>query len=94
MKAQWNNTIIADSERTIIMEGIHYFPQESLKKEYFKESKTESTCPWKGCASYYDLLVDNQTLENAAWYYKEPNSLIANLDHHVAFVEGIEIISE
>jgi len=72
MKASWENTIIAESKRTVVVEGNHYFPPESIKSEYFQASETHTTCPWKGLASYYDLRVGNNVNKDAAWYYLEP----------------------
>jgi len=69
MKAIWNDTIIAESNDTILVENNHYFPAESIKKEYFKPSSTHSTCPWKGVASYYNLEVNGAENKDAAWYY-------------------------
>jgi len=94
MKAQWNNTIIAESDATVIIEGNHYFPKESIKMEYLKESHTQSSCPWKGCASYYNIIVNGETHEDAAWYYAEPSPLTSNIKNHIAFWEGVEITSE
>ncbi|MDB5241362.1 MAG: hypothetical protein JWP57_1987, partial [Spirosoma sp.] len=72
MKAIWNGQIIANSDDTIVVENNHYFPKESVNSEYLTSSETQSTCPWKGQASYYSLSVDGQMNEDAAWYYPEP----------------------
>lgn len=91
MKAIWNNQIIAESNNTVVVEGNHYFPPESIKKEFFKESNTHSTCPWKGLASYYSIEVAGQTNTDAAWYYPEPKSAAAEIKDHVAFWKGVSV---
>ena len=68
MKAIWNDTIIAESDDTVVIEGNHYFPPESIKEEFFKSSETHTVCPWKGTASYYSLEVNGETNADAAWY--------------------------
>ncbi len=92
MKAIWNNTVLAESEDTIILENNHYFPASSIKKEYFKESDTHTTCPWKGLASYYTIAVDGQENVDAAWYYPEASDLAKQIQGHVAFWKGVEIV--
>ena len=72
MKAMWNETVIAESDDTIVVEGNHYFPQESIKKEFFEESGTHTRCFWKGVASYYNVVVNGDINKDAAWYYPEP----------------------
>ena len=91
MKAIWNNTIIAESHDTIVIEGNHYFPPESIKKEYFKSSSTNTVCPWKGTASYYTIEVDGKSNEDAAWYYPETSELAKSIKNHVAFWKGVTI---
>ena len=93
MKAVWNNTTIAESDDTVVVEGNHYFPRASIKSVNFKESTTTSDCHWKGIASYYHVEVDGQTNEDAAWYYAEPKEKAANIKDHVAFWKGVEVIS-
>ncbi len=85
MKAVWNGQTIAESDSTEVVEGNHYFPPESLNKEFLRESDTTSTCPWKGFANYYDIVVDGKTNAGAAWYYKNPSSKAAQIKDHVAF---------
>ncbi|MEO6348071.1 MAG: DUF427 domain-containing protein, partial [Aquaticitalea sp.] len=75
MKAIWNNQVIAESDRTVIIENNHYFPQDSIKKEYFKTSETHTICPWKGKASYYTIDVEGKQNADAAWYYPEVSAL-------------------
>ena len=72
MKASWENRVITESNETVVVEGNHYFPPDSIKKEFFLQSDTHSTCPWKGLASYYDLRVGKNVNKDAAWYYPEP----------------------
>ena len=91
MKAVWNNKIIAESDDTVIIENNHYFPADSIKKEYFKESGTHTTCPWKGQASYYTLEVDGQENVDAAWYYPKASELARQIEGRVAFWKGVEI---
>ncbi len=92
MKAIWNNTIIAESDETKIIEGNHYFPHESIKKEYFKSSETHTTCPWKGLASYYTVEVDGNQNVDAAWYYPHTKDLAKEIENHVAFWKGIRVV--
>lgn len=92
MKAIWNNQTIAESDQTVVVEGNHYFPPESLNKAYIKDSSTNSTCPWKGLASYYSLEVDGQTNADAAWYYPQPKEAAKEIKDHVAFWKGVQIV--
>lgn len=91
MKAIWNDKIIAESDDTIVVEGNHYFPAGSIKKEYFKESQTQSNCPWKGMASYYSVAVDGQENADAAWYYPQASELAKNIQGYVAFWKGVKV---
>ena len=91
MKAIWNDQILAESDTTEIVEGNHYFPPESINKEYFKESDHSTVCPWKGDASYWHIEVDGQTNENAAWYYPEPKDAAKQIKDHVAFWKGVDV---
>lgn len=91
MKAIWNNTVIAESDDTVVIENNHYFPAESIKKEFFKASETHSTCPWKGVASYYTLEVDGKENTDAAWYYPEVSELAKGIKDKVAFWRGVQI---
>ena len=90
-KAIWNGTVLAESDDTVVVEGNHYFPQESINKEYFKETATTSTCPWKGQASYYSIEVNGETNRDAAWYYKQPSEQAKEIKDHVAFWKGIMV---
>ncbi len=88
-KATWNNIVLAESEQTEIVEGNHYFPPESLNREHFRECDAQTVCPWKGTASYYDVVADGQVNEQAAWYYPEPKEAAANIKGYVAFWKGV-----
>ena len=91
MKAIWNGQVIAESDDTVVVEGNHYFPLASLRREYFHESSQTSICPWKGTAAYYDIEVEGTRNEGAAWYYPEPKPAAAEISDRVAFWRGVEI---
>ena len=92
MKAIWNGEVIAESDDTIVVENNHYFPEETIKKEFFHESETHTICPWKGEASYYTLSVSGQENKDAAWYYPEPSELAKKIKNYVAFWKGVEVV--
>jgi uncharacterized protein (DUF427 family) len=89
--ARWNGEIIAESDETTIVEGNHYFPVESVRKEYLQTSETHTICPWKGTASYYTLTVNGDQNEDAAWYYPEPKPKAAQVKDRVAFWKGVDV---
>lgn len=91
MKATWNGRVIADSNDTVVVEGNHYFPVDSLAREFLVESETVSTCPWKGTANYYSLEVDGEANRDAAWYYAEPKPGAAEIKGRVAFWKGVQV---
>jgi len=91
MKAIWNGQIIAESENTIVVEGNHYFPPDALKKEFFEESATHTTCGWKGVASYFSIVVGEEKNKDAAWYYPEPKDAAKNIKGYVAFWRGVKV---
>ncbi len=91
MKAIWNKKVIAESDKTVVIENNHYFPLASLKKEYLQTSETHTNCPWKGIASYYSLAVDGEVNKDAAWFYPEPKYAAKEIKDHVAFWKGVEI---
>ena len=93
MKAIWNETVVAESDKTVVVEGNHYFPPEAIKRDYFQKSSTHSTCPWKGEASYYNVVVAGQANKDAAWYYPEPKPAAAEIKDHVAFWRGVEVVA-
>lgn len=89
--AKWNNRVIAQSDRTVEVEGNQYFPMDSVSKEFLVDSDLKSTCPWKGVANYYSLLVDGKTNEDAVWVYREPKEAAKQITGHVAFWRGVEV---
>ena len=91
MKAIWNGKVIAESDKTINIEGNPYFPASSVKMEFFKPSETHTVCPWKGTASYYSIEVEGKINKDAAWYYPETSSLAEKIKGYVAFWEGVEV---
>jgi uncharacterized protein (DUF427 family) len=91
MKAIWNGQVLAESEDTIVVEGNHYFPPSSINKAYFKDSTTQSTCPWKGQANYYTLSVNGKENPDAAWYYPNASELAKNFEGYVAFWKGVSV---
>ncbi|MDJ0346592.1 DUF427 domain-containing protein [Streptomyces sp. H10-C2] len=90
-RATWNGQVIAESDRTVKIEGNQYFLPESLRKELFTPSGTHTVCPWKGTASYYTLTVDGQTNPDAAWYYPTPSPAAQQIRGHVAFWHGVKV---
>jgi uncharacterized protein (DUF427 family) len=92
MKAIWKKATLADSNKTIVIEGNHYFPPDSIRKEYFQESTTHTTCPWKGKASYYNSVVQGEINNDAAWYYPDPKNSAQEIKNYLAFWKGVEII--
>ncbi|REK17759.1 MAG: DUF427 domain-containing protein [Planctomycetota bacterium] len=91
-KAVWNDTVLAESDNTIVVEGNHYFPPESLARDHLRPCDHTSFCGWKGTASYYDVVVDGAVNQQAAWYYPDPMAKAANLKDHVAFWKGVEVV--
>ncbi|MGQ9805544.1 MAG: DUF427 domain-containing protein [Chlorobiales bacterium] len=91
MKAIWNGQIIAESESTIVVEGNHYFPPDAIKKEFFEESATHTTCSWKGVASYFNVVVGGEKNKDAAWYYPDPKDAAKNIKGYVAFWRGVKV---
>lgn len=91
MKAIWNNTTIAESNETVVVEGNQYFPADSIKQEYFQPSATHTVCGWKGTASYYDIVVNGESNKDAAWYYPETKPDAKNIEGYVAFWKGVAI---
>jgi uncharacterized protein (DUF427 family) len=90
-KAIWNTTVLAQSERFELVEGNVYFPAQAIQREYFRGSATHTTCPWKGEASYYDIVVGEATNKDAAWYYPQPKAAASNIAGHVAFWKGVKV---
>ncbi len=92
MKAIWNGAVIAESNDTIIIEGNHYFPPNSIKKELFSETDTSTSCFWKGKANYYTITVDGKENKDAAWYYPEPTEAVGDIKNYLAFWRGVEVV--
>jgi uncharacterized protein (DUF427 family) len=90
-KAIWNGAVIAQSNDTVVVEGNHYFPSDSVNRQYFQESNTHTTCPWKGVASYYSLEVDGQVNKDAAWYYPSTKDKAKQIEGYVAFWRGVKV---
>lgn len=91
MRAIWNGAVIAESDRTVVVEGNHYFPPGTVRSELLRDSDTHTTCAWKGEASYYDIVVDGQVNKDAAWYYPAPKSAASEIGGHVAFWRGVKV---
>ena len=90
-KAIWEGAVLAESEACITIEGNRYFPPDSIRRRYFRNSKAHTTCPWKGRASYYDIVVDGKTNTNAAWYYPAPSPAAREIKDYVAFWKGVVV---
>ena len=91
MKAIWNNTLIAESDDTVLVEGNHYCPESTLKREFVTFSNHKTSCPWKGQASYYSLIVNGEVNVDAVWYYPDPKPEAANIKGMVAFWKGVKV---
>jgi uncharacterized protein (DUF427 family) len=91
-KATWNGATLAASTACIVVEGVHYFPPESVDRRYIRPSPTHTICSWKGVASYYDVVVDDQVNPDAAWYYPYPKPAARNVKAYVAFWRGVTIV--
>jgi uncharacterized protein (DUF427 family) len=92
MKAIWKNTVIAESDDTVVVEGNHYFPAASLKREFTLPSNTKTMCSWKGQASYLSLFVNGDANPDAVWTYPEPKEAAANIKGRVAFWKGVQVV--
>jgi uncharacterized protein (DUF427 family) len=90
-KATWNGAVLAESDRTVVVEGNYYFPKESIHSEYFHASDTHTICPWKGTASYRDIEVNGKRNADAAWFYPDPKPAAAQIKDHVAFWKGVRV---
>ena len=91
MKAIWNGKVVAESGETVVVENNHYFPPGSLKPEYFKDSDRHTVCPWKGTASYKDVVVDGKVIDGGAWYYPDPKPAAAEIRGYYAFWRGVKV---
>lgn len=90
-QAVWNGAVIADSDETVVVEGNHYFPRDAINAEFFEPSDAHTVCPWKGTASYFDVVVDGERNAGAAWYYPDPKPAAAEIKDRVAFWRGVEV---
>jgi len=95
-KVLLNGKIIAESNDTIEIEGNHYFPIESLKKEYLEKSDLKTTCPWKGVANYYHLNMDGEKMNDMVWYYPEPKNAASQIKGRIAFYQrkGLKVLEQ
>ena len=91
VKAKWRGAVLAESGATVVVEGNHYFPRDSVHWQYFQESDHRTVCPWKGTASYYDVIVDGEVNESAAWYYPDPEEEAREVSGRVAFWHGVKV---
>lgn len=94
MRAVWNGVTIAQSDDTIVVEGNHYFPLQSVDPNLLSESRMKSVCPWKGVASYYHVEVDGERNTDAAWTYRRPYPWIRKIKNRVAFWGGVEVVED
>lgn len=90
-KAIFNDVIIAESDDTIVVEGNHYFPPDSIKRDHFSQHDRTTVCSWKGTASYFNVTADGQTAEAAAWYYPAPKDKAAEIRDYVAFYPAVTV---
>lgn len=90
-RATWNGKVVAESDRTVVIENNHYFPPSSIKREFFEDSDTTTDCPWKGTANYFHLNVDGEQNRDAAWVYRAPKDLAGGIKDHVAFWRGVNV---
>ncbi len=89
--ATWNGTVIAHSDATVVVEGNHYFPLDSVKQDLLRPSSTTSRCPWKGTANYYSIETGGSVNKDAVWYYAEPLPAAAEIKGRVAFWKGVKV---
>ena len=92
MKAIWNGATLAESNETVVVEGNHYFPADSINMDHFQPSETHTVCGWKGTASYYDVVVNGETNKDAAWYYPAAKEDAKNIEGHIAFWKGVQVV--
>ncbi len=90
-KAIWKNTVLAESDQTVVVEGNQYFPPASVHREYLQPSDTHTVCPWKGMASYYTVEVNGERNADAAWYYPSPLAAASQIKDYVAFWKGVRV---
>jgi uncharacterized protein (DUF427 family) len=90
-RATWNDTVLAESDRCIAVEGNQYFPPAAVRREHLRASDTHTVCPWKGTASYYDVVVDGKVNKDAAWYYPQPKDAAKQIANYIAFWRGVTV---
>ena len=90
-KAIWNGAVLAESDKCEVVDNNYYFPPDAIKREYFKDSSTHTTCGWKGVASYYSVEVGGQVNKDAAWYYPSPKDAAKNIGGYIAFWKGVKV---
>jgi uncharacterized protein (DUF427 family) len=90
-KAVWNGQVVAESDKTVVVEGNHYFPPESINLDFLRDSEEHTRCPWKGVASYYDVVVDGEVSRGGAWFYPDPSRAAKKIKNHVAFWRGVRV---
>lgn len=93
VRAVWNGATLAESDRTVVVEGNHYFPPDSVDRRFLEQSSKQTVCPWKGTARYYTVVVDGERNEAAAWYYPEPSAAASEIRDHVAFWHGVKVVA-
>jgi uncharacterized protein (DUF427 family) len=91
MRARWNDTVIAHSDDTVVVEGNHYFPAASVDRAHLRDSATHTVCPWKGTASYYDIVVGDAVNKDAAWYYPATTDEAKQVEGRIAFWKGVRV---
>lgn len=92
MKAIYKGQVIAESDQAIVIEGNHYFPPDSVKQQFISPSTLHTTCPWKGVASYYHVVVDGYENKDAAWFYPQASEKAKSIEGYIAFWKGIEVV--
>jgi uncharacterized protein (DUF427 family) len=90
-KAVWNGAVLAESDQGLVVEGNYYFPSDSVSREHLRDASTHTTCPWKGVASYYDVVVDGKVNRDAAWYYPQAKEAAQNIQGYIAFWRGVKV---
>ena len=90
-KAVWNGQVVAESDQTVVVEGNHYFPPDSINLEFLRDSDDHTRCPWKGVASYYDVVVDGEVSRGGAWFYPDPSRAAKKIKNHIAFWRGVRV---
>ena len=93
-QAMWQGVVLAESEETIVVEGNHYFPPAAVNQAYLRPNSSHTVCPWKGVASYYDVVVDGEVNRGAAWYYPRPKEAAKQIAHYIAFWRGVRVTAD